>query len=217
MRNLPSPLEEDDYVPTSPAELFRSVGLELTSSVAWGEEPQTRASGVYCASIHADPDKVGGLSKAPVSTTRIREWCDRVGGVRLCGSVVEPVQLAAHIAQWWINDEPVVYIGKATSLRSRIGGYYKTLLGDIRPHRGGYWLKTLSSFDSFTVHFAEAQRATPECYERRMLGAFVRGVSDDARSLHPEPQLTLPFANLEYHDGSRRHRRVHGLENVDLR
>jgi len=54
---------------------------------------------------------------------------------------------AARIASFWLPDEPIVYIGLATSLRSRVSGFYRTPIGARRPHAGGWLLKTLSILD----------------------------------------------------------------------
>lgn len=56
---------------------------------------------------------------------------------------------------FWPGDEVVAYIGLAgTSLRKRVGRYYRTPLGARRPHAGGWWLKTLTVLDDLWVHYA---------------------------------------------------------------
>jgi hypothetical protein len=122
-------------------------------------------------------------------------------------------QLVDRLAIYWLPDEAIVYIGKATSLRGRVGGYYSTELGDKRPHAGGHWIKTLSNLASLTVHYAEiCDGRDPEEVETDMLLAFVDGVSPKVKANHPQPDLAIPFANLEI-----KIRRNHGIAKSVLR
>lgn len=41
-----------------------------------------------------------------------------------------------------------------TSLRGRLRGSYRTSLGAMKPHPGGWGLKTLSVLDELWVHYA---------------------------------------------------------------
>jgi hypothetical protein len=44
-----------------------------------------------------------------------------------------------HLVQHarWLPAQPMVYIGKATCLRTRVGQFYRHRHGERRPHRGG--------------------------------------------------------------------------------
>jgi hypothetical protein len=88
----------------------------------------------------------------------------------------------------------VVYIGLATSLRGRVGGYYRTPLGAMKPHAGGWWLKTLAVLDQLWVHYAP----TPDFKnaEKKMLKTFADAVSPQTRAALHDQERVMPFANL---------------------
>lgn len=109
----------------------------------------------------------------------------------------------------WLGDEVVVYIGLAgTSLRRRVGDYYKTPLGARPPHAGGWPLKTLSVLDQLRVHFAPC--ADPDDAEHAMLEAFQNAVSAGSRAALHDPTSPLPFANLEWGPGQRKRHGITG-------
>ena len=116
-------------------------------------------------------------------------------------------ELAERIAQFWLPDEPVLYIGLTTRpLRRRVAEYYKTPLGARKPHAGGHFLKTLETLDRLFVHSAGC--AEPHTAEDAMLNAFCAGVSAGARQRLADPERPFPFANLEWPRGTRK---KHGL------
>lgn len=149
-------------------------------------------------SLWADPERADGQGECPIDLERVRFWLNAVPDLALGGRRPSPDELAAHLAQWWLPDEAILYIGMAgTSLRQRVGDYYATELGDLRPHRGGYWLKTLSVLAETYVHYAETGSVAPELVEVRMLRHFMVNTSSESASRTPEGLLALPWANLE--------------------
>ena len=202
-------------MPTSPRGVLSQVGLPVTGSVGWGTSPPTDNAGVYVISFHADPDGAVGLAEAPIEEATVAAWIQRVPSLMLDGARPQPAVLAQRLASYWLPDEAIVYVGKSTSLRQRLRQYYSTPLGDRRPHAGGHWIKTLENLRSLTVHYAETGAGTdPEDVERRMLTTFAREVSAPTRSAHPQPDLAIPFANLEMKGVGRRN---HGIQNAVLR
>jgi hypothetical protein len=195
-------------MPTSPNQLLRQVGCAITGSVRWETKPESREQGVYIVSLHADPDKKAGLPEASISEATVAAWIERVESLTLDGGRPEPIALMQRLARYWLPDEAIVYIGKATLLRKRLGQYYSTPLGDRGPHAGGHWIKTLTNLTSLTVHYAELDNvADPEAVEKQMLRIFSQAVSRQTRAAHPQQNLTIPFANLEIKgDGRRKHR-----------
>jgi hypothetical protein len=91
-------------------------------------------------------------------------------------------------------------------LRTRVGAYYRTKLGDAKPHKGGWWLKTLANLSDLHVHYA----ATPDFKraEEDMLRAFAEGISKRSRAMWPAGEPVMPFANLR---NSEWVRRKHGI------
>ncbi len=86
--------------------------------------------------------------------------------------------------------------------------YYRTPIGAQRPHKGGWWIKTLRVLPQLRVHWAR----TPEDVdaERAMLRHFAAHLSPTAREALPAGPV-MPFANLM--DGDER-RKVHGIGNA---
>lgn len=196
-------------MPTSPRQLLSQVDCTVTGSVPWGTKPAADEHGVYIVSLHGDPEIEDGLPEAPVSEATVAAWIERVPSLTLDGGRPKPIGLVQRLARYWLPDEAIVYIGKATSLRRRLGQYYSTPLGDRRPHAGGHWIKTLANLSSLTVHYAEVDHGIdPENVERRMLTEFAHAVSRRSRSAHPQPNLTIPFANLEVKGIGRRNHAI---------
>jgi hypothetical protein len=116
--------------------------------------------------------------------------------LRIDGTLPDRDELAARLVQLWLVDEVAVYIGLAgTSLRKRVGDYYRTPLGARRPHAGGWPLKTLSVLPELTVHWASC--LDPGTAELQLLDHFIAGVSQAARPKLADSDLPIPFANLE--------------------
>ena len=118
--------------------------------------------------------------------------------------------LAARLAEFWIPGEAVVYIGLAgTSLRSRVRGFYRTPLGDPRPHAGGHWLKTLLQLNTYSVWWSETHE--PDRYEGELLDAFAERARPTATGR--AAVLVLPFANRQ---DARGMRKPHGITGSTL-
>ena len=118
------------------------------------------------------------------------------------GKAATPEALARRVERFWLPDEPVLYIGKATSLSGRISQYYTTALGARSPHAGGWFLKLLSMVDEIYVHYVTSQE--PEQTEHAMLEGFCAGVSAATRAALHDPDHPFPFANLEWPRGTRK-------------
>jgi hypothetical protein len=177
--------------------------------VRWGEAPGDQRGGVYVVALTDRLKALEVLPTAPISHTAI----DKLLAVRpeLALDRRRPTrrELARRIAGFWLPDETIVYIGLATSLRSRVRGFYTTPIGAKRPHSGGWFLKTLANPDHFYVHFARV--ADFDVAEMTMLEAFVAGVSPSARAALADPEHPWPFGNLELRRGGRKIRKRHGI------
>lgn len=162
-----------------------------------GPQDPARRPGVYVVETPKP------LRHAPVDKALVEAWIGRVATLRL-DSATPSAEMVIHRLQPVLDPaETVVYIGLAgTSLATRVGQYYRTPLGDPRPHAGGHWIKTLGSLDTFLIWFAASSDPTTDA--EALLHAF--GDRHGSRSI-------LPFANLE---DARRVRKPHGITGARL-
>lgn len=170
--------------------------------------PET-STGVYVVALSPSADAMEGTyPDAPLSDVAVDELCAVCPALTLDGAQRPArAELAKRIGSYWLPDETVLYVGLAGQpLRNRVRQYYKTPLGAARPHKGGWWLKTLSVLCDLHVHFAAT--ADFKNAEESMLRAFAANVSDDSRNRLPADEPVMPFANLR--DGDWR-RRNHGI------
>jgi len=145
--------------------------------------------------------------EAPISRDAVADWISYVPTLLLDKRRPTPETLAQRLSSFWLPDETVLYIGKAArSLKVGVGQYYRTRLGDRKPHAGGCWLKTLSILDQLTVFWACTEH--PEQAEANLLSLFTGGVSHDTKSILRDSEHCFPFANLEYPKGTTK---AHGI------
>lgn len=191
-------------MPIAPLTLFEQVGLSLTGTVRWGELPETSQPGVYAISLCADPSLNDGvLAVAPVDVLAVKRWIARVPTFCFRGECKpNAADVADFLGSYWIADESIVYIGKATSLRDRLRKFRSHVLGDRKPHAGGHWLKALSNPNGFFVHYCSCSTvAIAEHREDEALSIFKAQVSESSRQRIANP---IPFANREHPKGARK-------------
>ncbi|HLA16698.1 MAG TPA: transcription elongation factor GreA [Candidatus Limnocylindrales bacterium] len=181
--------------------LFRTVGLMNDGPVAWGTAVRSTKPGVYVIELPNAPDT------APIDIGLIGNWLSGVPTLRLNGARPSGKELAARLASFWLPGEPILYIGRSNaSLAGRVNAYYRTPLGDPKPHAGGHWIKTLSMLDETRVWWAETDAA--EEAELSLIEAFADGVDPESAAALLAGSPVLPFANLVMPTGERR---PHGI------
>jgi len=194
-------------MPTTIAEAFSAVALTGRSVVGWGTNPKTSGSGVYIVSLTGSSDTLDGrLAEAPLAAARFQRWLNVRPELTLDGFRPTVQQLTDRTQRFWVPDEVILYIGRATSLTTRLQAYYRTPIGACRPHSGGYFLKLLSNLDQLWVHYAPCPDF--KLKEDGMLRRFCEHVSQDSRRVLKDPAHPFPFANLEWPQGTRK---AHGL------
>jgi len=129
--------------------LFEHCGLLPNGPSAWGETIPCELAGVYTVTVNPDPAWNAGLQA--------------------------PSQLSPELRVRWLPGQPILYIGKAgglglkSTLRKRIGQFYRHRYGDRSPHRGGQDLKLLLPLPLWLFW---APRQDPLAVEHMMLAAF---------------------------------------------
>ena len=171
--------------------------------VTWGRPVPTGKPGIYVVEW---PE---ARAEAPVELTNVGKWIERLSALRMDGERPTSRALAARLHDFWLPGQTVVYVGMTPlSIGGRVGAFYRTPLGDRKPHAGGQWLQTLRGLDRARVWWAVTD--APEEYEDALLTAFAAAVdaSPEAAPRLPDRTVILPFANLQSATGVRK---AHGL------
>jgi hypothetical protein len=195
-------------MPSSVEQLLAAVDLNPSGCVRWGERVPETKTGVYVVALTRSAEQVDcTLEECPLGESALDDLIAACPDLRIDGGEPDRKKLAERLSAYWLADECVLYIGLAGQpLRARVRQYYNTPLGAAKPHKGGWWLKTLSVLPKLWVHFA-ATDAYEEA-ETDMLRAFAAGVSDVARRALPADDPIMPYANLR--DDNWR-RKKHGI------
>jgi len=195
-------------VPSTVADVFAAAGLAPAGVVRWGTLVPETEPGNYVVALTNEPGSLeGALAHAPLDADRLAHLLDVRTELRLDARLPTVDELTARLQAFWLPEEVIVYAGLAgTSLRRRVGQYYKTPLGARRPHAGGWWLKTLSVLDELWVHYA----ATPDdaAAEVAMLQHFAAHISRATRERLYDSGNPAPFANLRTGRGDNK---AHGI------
>lgn len=194
-------------MPTTVRELLRAADLQPEGVVPWGIVPPVAGPGVYVVALIESPDSLeGALVEPPLDRHAFERWLERVPSLMLDGSPADVPRLMDRVARFWLPDEVIVYIGKASSLPTRLRDYYATAIGARGPHSGGYFLKVLANLRDLHVHYSRCEDAGRA--EDLMLETFCRGVSQTTCDILLDPAHPFPFANLEWPPGTRK---AHGI------
>lgn len=190
-------------MPSTVADLLSKANLILAGRSGWGQQIRDDRPGVYIVSTSTLPTGNSDCchTNAPIDPNILNKWIAEVSTLRLNGCRPTISALQDHLSGFWLPDESILYIGKAgTSVKKRVGQYYRTPLGAPKPHAGGHWIKTLSILSSLSVFWSLTD--TPEDKENELLGYFVQNVSEQTKRRLLDPDNPFPFANLEYPKGN---------------
>lgn len=198
---------------TNVRDLLAAADLRPTAPVRWGSKPSIDSPGVYLVSTSEDPDADSGLGEIPVDAAAVRTLIAARPEAMVDGIQATENSVIGRLGRLWVPGEPVVYVGLAgTSVAMRVSQYYSTRIGARGPHAGGWPLKMLRDLDQLWVHSAPC--VDPGAAENMMLLAFATGCDAAARSTLHDPDVLLPYANLELTKGLRKR---HGFTGVKER
>jgi len=182
-------------------ELLKSLGLLVDGPQLWSRPIPARGPGIFVVELP------NGLPDAPIDIVAIRKWLERVPELTLDGERPTAEAIAKRLHEFWLPDEPVLYIGRSPKqVGARINSIYATPLGDARPSSGGHWLRTLSVLAELRIWWSDT--TAHEEYEDALL-AEIATRNDDLGGDASTGGL-LPFANLMTPDGVTK---AHGLLN----
>jgi len=166
--------------------MLRDLGLMVDGPTRWGSPAPSRLPGIFIVELP------GGAASAPIDVVAVRRWIERVPAMRLDGEEPTPQTLALRLHEFWLPNEPILYVGRSSkSISGRVAALNATALGDAKPHSGGHWLRTLSVLNDLRVWWSETD--AHEEYEDALVELVAE--RNDNRT---------PFANLIGPDGSPR-------------
>ena len=188
-----------------------AAGLAAEGVVRWGELINTDEPGIYVVSRQREVDVVGcDPAPAPIDIDAVSRLLEVRPELTVDGARPSAVELARRLADFWLPDEHILYIGLATDLHDRVNQYYGTPLGARRPHAGGWFLKAIVGITDTFVHWARTYDRVSA--EEAALGAFVSSVSKETLKGLRDPERPFPFANLEWPAGTRKRHGIKGAK-----
>jgi len=200
-------------MPISVSEVISNSGIPVDrlKTVKWGNRPNSSNVGVYIISTCQNPKLNSNLyQSAPLDENILNFWLRKVSSLEIDNKLSPTVsQLSERLNQFWLPDENILYIGmtkSAKGIAGRVGQYYRTELGERKPHAGGHWIKTLKVLDQLYVHYLPD--SLPKETEEKILRTFIGQVSKRTLENLKDKKLPLPFANLELEKGNRKN---HGI------
>lgn len=198
-------------MPSSIVSVMAAAGLNPDGVVRWGELINSDEPGIYVVSRRRDIDVVGcDPQPAPIDMDAVSRLLEVRPELTVDGVRPTPSELARRLAEFWLPDEHILYIGLATDLHDRVNQYYGTPLGARRPHAGGWFLKAIVGLNDTFVHWARTYDRVAA--EGAAIGAFVDAVSDEAFKSLRDPERPFPFANLEWPPGTRKRHGIKGAK-----
>ena len=164
--------------------------------------PPPKAPGVYIITTRSEKDQCDNSYVSPSPSLRprfnhvtIRSWISAVPKMKLHGMFPTSLGIAEYLAQFWLPDECIVYVGKASlgskrqGLYGRIGAFFRHKLGASSPHKGGHWLPSLQDICCLRVWWSPTEQDTGAIQrECDVLKVFA------GRTL---AEISLPFANRD--------------------
>jgi hypothetical protein len=178
------------------ASLLQAAGLEPRGPVAWATGGGAPRPGVYVIELPLV------IHEAPIDRRSVAAWLARVPTLRVDDAPPTVEELIERLATFWVADDRVVYVGMTNrSVRGRLRAYYRTPLGDSKPHAGGHWIQTLAGLGQVLVWWAESDR--PLEAEAGLLEAFAQRQSSATRDRLG--RQVAPFANRRGLSGPKAH------------
>lgn len=207
-------------MPITIKQLVEKVGLPSTAIevVKWNTPIECKNEGIYIVSLSENAELNRTIEEIPISMTILEDWIQKLGYFTIDKEETQDAEvIKGRLAEFWIPDENILYIGKAPLRKSsggvgnRVREYYKTAIGESGPHAGGHWIKMLENLNDLHVFYVECPNSG--YVETKMFSKFGELVSDSVRVRLSIKGPILPFANLE--DGKRK--KKHGLGHMKIK
>lgn len=207
-------------MPITIKQLVEEVGLSPTAIkvVKWNTPIDCKNEGVYIVSLSENAVLNRTIKELPISMNILEAWIKKLGYFTIDKEKTQDAGVVkGRLAEFWISDENILYIGKAPLRKSsggignRVREFYRTAIGKAGPHAGGHWIKMLRNLNDLHVFYVECQDSGS--VEAKMFSKFGELVSDCVRERLSIKGPILPFANLE--DG--KEKKKHGLGHMKIK
>lgn len=202
------------HMPTTVQQIFKQFNIPHFARVQWGQRFIDNNQGIYIVSTSNQEDQNLGITPTPNFANRVfTEWLTNCPQLTVDRTRPTIAALQNRLAEFWLPDENILYIGKADKrkndegLSCRICEFYNPRMGN-NSHSGGLWIRTLSNLSNTTVYYCYCNN--PKGLEEQMLEYFMSNVSDSTLAQLRDQNLPLPFANLQLRPGRYKN---HGLQN----
>ncbi|WP_289746306.1 hypothetical protein [uncultured Bacteroides sp.] len=190
---------------TSIKELVEKVQLspDKIQSVKWDTPINCKSEGVYIISMSDTAESKITMEEFPISIDILKNWIKKLDYFTLDGEKTKDAnKIKNRLAEFWLPDESILYIGKAPlrnngkgGIGNRVKEYYNTAIGERSPHAGGHWIKLLENLEKLHVFYIPCNNSTE--IEKRMIDTFGKSVSESTKERLSEKGPILPFANLK--------------------
>lgn len=202
-------------MPTTIKQLVEQVKLSSATikKVKWETPITSKKEGIYIVSLSPSEDTNKTIGELPISMEILKKWIKKLDYFTIDQEKTEDANIIKdRLEEFWIPDENIIYIGKAPlrkngkGIGNRVNEYYKTAIGEKRPHAGGHWIKMLRNIKDLYVYYVECSDS--DDIEKKMLVAFGELASNATKEKLTGKGPILPFANLE--DGNKI-KKKHGI------
>jgi len=212
---------------TTIRKIFDEFNLQLSGIVSWNQEVESTKCGLYFVTVSNDPDNLVCWDKPEFDIQKIQKWISLVEhcwkNITVDGRIASAEDILDRLNALWLQDETILYIGKAgpnrrRTLKKRVNEYYDTKLGCNKKHAGGNWINTLTKLDELYVFYSEFEEQEYnmiESSEEKLIEYFSENVSDSTRKSLYDKANCFPFANKELYKKleNTKIRKNHGLKN----
>src|SRR4051794_35817254 len=121
------------------SDLLKDLGLMVDGPQLWARPVPSRRPGVFVVELPRE------LHDAPVDIVALRRWLEHIPTMTLDGEKPTPEEIAKRLHEFWLPDEPVLYVGRCgKQIWARPAAMDATPPGDARPPSAGHWLRTPS-------------------------------------------------------------------------
>src|SRR5258708_4810431 len=102
-------------MPTTVRQLFEAFQIMEFHHIKWGTPFIENGGGIYMISTIPTPEKHLGILEEPkFDEAQISKWINKFDDFKIDDSPASPTLLKARLCEFWLKDESILYVGKAS-------------------------------------------------------------------------------------------------------